>query len=57
MAKLRYFRNKPHYSTLTKQYYASFDLAFQASLRDGGGAYNDFNIYLVKPDGSVEYEF
>ena len=57
MAKLIYHASKPYFSTLTRRYYPSYDAAFQDSLRDGGGAYNDFNLYLVHPQGTAEIVF
>ena len=57
MARLTYHRTKPYFSTLTDQYYPSYDAAFQDSLRNGGGAYNDFNLYLIHPGGTAEIVF
>ena len=54
MAKLKYREDKPYFSTLTGRYYASYDAAFQDSLRNGGGADIDFNLYLVHGNGSAE---
>jgi len=54
MATLTYHQTKPYFSTLTDHYYPSYETAFRDSLRDGGGAYNDFNLYLVHPDGTAE---
>ena len=54
MAKLQYHKDKPYFSTLTGRYYASYDAAFQESLRNGGGAYIDFNLYLVYGNGTAE---
>ena len=42
---------------LTKRYYSTYDVAFRESLRDGDGAYNDFNLFFVHPDGAVEYVY
>jgi hypothetical protein len=50
-------RGKPYFSTLTKRYYPTYDTAFKESLRDGGGAYNDFNLIFVQPDGKTEIVF
>jgi hypothetical protein len=57
MAKLRYFRNKPYYSTLTRRYYPDYDTAFRESERAGGGASVDFNLYYFHSDGTFEYVF
>ena len=57
MAQLAYHKSKPYFSTLTKRYYATYDAAFQDSLRDGGGAEIDFNLYLVHPSGKTEIVF
>ncbi len=54
MAELRYHKNKPYFSTLTDCYYPTYDAAFHDSLRNGGGAYSDFNLYLVHEDGTAE---
>ena len=54
MAKLEYHKDKPYFSTLTTRYYPTHGAAFQDSLRNGGGAYNDFNLYLVHEDGTAE---
>lgn len=54
MAKLKYRKNKPYFSTLTRQCYPSYESAFKDSVRNGGGANNDFNLYLVHPDGTAE---
>jgi len=42
---------------MTNRFYPSYDAAFQDSLRNGGGAYNDFNLYLVRSDGTTEIVF
>jgi hypothetical protein len=47
MATLTYDESRPYFSTLTNRYYPSYEAAFQDSLREGGGAYSDFNLYLV----------
>jgi hypothetical protein len=57
MAQLTYHKAKPYFSSLTKRYYPSYDDAFQESLRAGGGAEIDFNLYLVHPSGKVEMVF
>jgi hypothetical protein len=54
MAKLKYHKNKPYFSTLTCQFYPSHEAAFKDSLLNGGGAHNDFNLYHVQPDGTAE---
>jgi hypothetical protein len=54
MAQLAYNKAKPYFSSLTKRYYVTYDAAFQDSLRAGGGAELDFNLYLVDPSGKVE---
>lgn len=54
MAQLAYHKAKPYFSTLTRRYYAAYDAAFQDSLRAGGGAEIDFNLYLLHPSGKVE---
>jgi hypothetical protein len=54
LAKLKYHKRKPYFSTLTKRYYSTYDAAFQESLHSGGGADIDFNLYLVHPDGTAE---
>jgi hypothetical protein len=54
MAQLTYHKAKPYFSTLTKSYYVDYDAAFQDSLRAGGGADIDFNLYFVHPSGKVE---
>jgi hypothetical protein len=57
MAQLIYHKAKPYFSTLTKRYYVDYDAAFQDSLRAGGGAEIDFNLYLVHLSGKVEIVF
>lgn len=57
MLQLSLRKNKPYFSTLTEQYYATYDAAFQDSLRNGGGAEIDFNLYLVHSDSTVEIVF
>jgi hypothetical protein len=62
MAQLTYHKAKPYFSSLTKRYYgnydaAFYDAAFKDSLRAGGGAEIDFNLYLVHPSGKIEIVF
>ena len=57
MAQLAYHKSNPYFSTLTERYSATYDAAFQESLRAGGGAEIDFNLYLVHPSGRVEIVF
>lgn len=57
MAKLKFIPSRPYFSTLTSRYYPDYDSAFQDSLREGGGAYVDFNIYYIESDGKFEYVF
>jgi hypothetical protein len=57
MAQLTYHKATPYFSTLTERYYATYDAAFQESLRGGGGAEIDFNLYLVHPSGTIEIVF
>ena len=57
MSALTYHKTKPYFSTLTKRYYPTYDAAFQDSLREGGGAQTDFNLYLVHPEGTAEIVF
>jgi hypothetical protein len=57
MAQLRFKKGNPYYSTLTRRYYPSYDAAFQDSVREGGGAYVDFNLCYVHPDNTFEYVF
>jgi hypothetical protein len=54
MNQLTYHEGLPYFSTLTQRYYSSYDTAFQDSLRNGGGAYQDFNLYLVLKNGTAE---
>jgi hypothetical protein len=57
VSALTYHKTKPYFSTLTKRYYPTYDAAFQDSLREGGGAQIDFNLYLVYPEGTAEIVF
>jgi hypothetical protein len=57
VSALIYHKTKPYFSTLTKRYYPTYDAAFQDSLREGGGAQIDFNLYLVHPEGTAEIVF
>jgi len=57
MAKLKLIPGKQWFSTLTSRYYPDYDSAFQDSLREGGGAYVDFNLYYVESDGKTEIVF
>jgi hypothetical protein len=57
MAQLTYHKAKPYFSSLTKRYYATYDAAFQDSLRAGGGAEIDFNLYHEHPSGKIEIVF
>ena len=57
MTKLKFIAGKQWYSTLTSRYYRDYDSAFHDSLREGGGAYVDFNIYYIESDGKFEYVF
>ncbi|GEM_PF-5215876 len=57
MAKLKFHKNKPYFSTLTGLYYSDYDKAFQDSLRNGGGAHVDFNLYYVNADRTSEIVF
>lgn len=57
MAKLKLHKGKPYFSTLTNRYYSDYDAAFQDSLRNGGGAEVDFNLYYLHSDGSAEFVF
>jgi hypothetical protein len=57
MAKLTHHEKKPYFSTLTRRYYPSYGAAFWDSLREGGGAYNDFNLYLVHANGTSQIVF
>jgi hypothetical protein len=54
MEQTAYHKAKPYLSSLTKRYYATYDAAFQDSLRAGGGVEIDVNLYLVHPSGKVE---
>lgn len=54
MPKLSYHKPKPYFSTLTNRYYPTYEDAFRDSLGEGGGAYRDFNLYEVHPDGTAE---
>ena len=38
MAQLAYHKSNPYFSSLTRRSYATYDGAFQESLRAGGGA-------------------
>lgn len=57
MRQITYHKGKPYFSTLTKRYYPTYEAAFQDSLREGGGAEIDFNLYFVHPEGSTEIVF
>ena len=57
MPPLSFRESEPYFSTLTEKYYPTYDAAFQDSLRNGGGAETDFNLYLVHPDSTVESVF
>lgn len=57
MANLKYYKNRPYYSTLTRRYYPDYDGAFRDSKREGGGAYVDFNLYYISQGGTFEYVF
>ena len=57
MLRISFRKSKPYFSTLTEKYYPPYDAAFQDSLRNGGGAEIDFNLYLVHPDATVEIVF
>jgi hypothetical protein len=57
MSQITSHKGKPCFSTLTRRYYPTYEAAFQNSLREGGGAQIDFNLYLVHPEGSVEIAF
>jgi len=52
--RLRYYKGRTYYSTLTGQYYADYESAFHASKKEGGGVYVDFNLWVVHADGSSE---
>jgi hypothetical protein len=55
--KLKFYKAKPYFSTLMRRYYSDYTVAFRESLRHGGGAYNDFNLFYVRPDETVEMVF
>lgn len=55
--KLKYDKNKPYFSTLTGKYYPDYDGAFGESLRAGGGAAVDFNLYYIRSSGDFEIVF
>jgi hypothetical protein len=55
--KLTYKEGRPYFSTLTSRYYSTYDAAFEDSLRAGGGAEIDFNLYFIHPDGNSEIVF
>ena len=57
MPRISYHKGKPYFSTVTKRYYPTYDAAFEDSLRNGGGADIDFNLYLVRPDNTMEIVF
>ncbi len=57
MTRLKYHEDMPYFSTLTRRYYPSCEAAFEDSRREGGGAYVDFNLYLIHPDNSCEIAF
>ena len=57
MPHISYHKGKPYFSTLTKRYYPTYEAALEDSLRNGGGADTDFNLYLVRADNSVEIVF
>ena len=57
MAKLKFIPGRQYFSTLTSRYYHDYDSAFHDSLREGGGAYVDFNICYIESDGKFEYVF
>jgi hypothetical protein len=57
MAQLTYHKAKPYFSSPTKRCYPNYDAPFQGSLRAGGGAEIDFNLYLVHPSGKIEIVF
>ena len=57
MATLKFIPGRQYFSTLTSRYYPDYDSAFQDSLREGGGAYVDFNLYYVDSDGKTEIVF
>jgi hypothetical protein len=49
-AKRAYMEGGPYFSTLTNRYCSCYDAAFEDSLRAGGGAEIDFNLYFIHPD-------
>ena len=55
--KLIYEEGRPYFSTLTSRYYSTYDAAFEDSLRAGGNADIDFNLYFVHSDGTSEIVF
>lgn len=57
MTQLAYKKGRPYLSTLTRRYYRAYDAVFEDSLREGGGAEVDFNLYFVHPDGTSEIVF
>ena len=57
MANLKYYEDRPYYSTLTRRYYPDCDEAFLDSKREGGGVYVDFNLYYMRSDGTFEFVF
>jgi hypothetical protein len=57
MAKVKFHPTKPYFSTLTGRYYSDYDEAFQDSVRNGGGAQVDFNLYYMSADGTSEIVF
>jgi hypothetical protein len=57
MAKPIYREHEPYFSTLTQRYYPTYDAAWADSLRSGGGADTDFNLFLVHADGSTEFAY
>lgn len=54
MVKLKFISSRQYFSTLTSRYSPYYDLAFQDRLREGGGAYVDFNIYYIGSNGKFE---
>jgi hypothetical protein len=54
MARLANQKAELYFSSLTERYYGNYDAGFQDSVRAGGGAEIDFNLYLVHPSGKVE---
>jgi len=57
MATLKFHKNKPYFSTLTGRYYSDYDEAFRDSVRNGGGAQVDSNLYYMSADGTSEIVF